>query len=388
MPITNRIAEFAADMKAWRRHLHQHPELGFDTANTAAFVAERLREFGVDELHEGIAKNGLVALIHGQGAGPTIGLRADMDALPIVEETGAKHASLNAGKMHACGHDGHTTMLLGAARYLAETRNFAGTVALIFQPAEEDGGGGQAMVAEGMLERFNIAQVYALHTVPGKPLGHFFTNPGALMAADDTFHITIKGRGAHAAYPEEGIDPIVVGAQMVSAIYAVRARRLAGLDNTVISITQFHAGSADNIIPETAFVGGTVRTLSPETRKLVADLLPDLVANCAASFGASATLTYSPGYPITMNDPAKTAFAVEIARRIAGHDNVQDDIPPEMGVEDFSYLLEQRPGAYLFLGQGDGPGLHHPKFDFNDEAAPIGASFFAQLVEAAQTVKR
>lgn len=388
MPITNRIAEFATDMKAWRRHLHQNPELGFDTVETAAFVAARLREFGVDELHEGIAKNGLVAIIHGQGDGPAIGLRADMDALPIAEETGAAHASRTNGKMHACGHDGHTTMLLGAARYLAETRNFAGSVALIFQPAEEDGGGGQVMVAEGILERFSIAQVYALHTVPGLPLGHFFTNPGALMAADDTFHITIKGRGAHAAYPEEGIDPIPVAMQMVSAIYNLRSRVLAGLDNTVISVTQVHAGSADNIIPDTAFVGGTFRTLSAETRKKLAEMLPELVANCAASFGATAKLAFIPGYPITYNDADKTAFAVEIARRIAGHDNVDDDIPPEMGVEDFSYLLEQRPGAYLFLGQGDGPGLHHPKFDFNDEAAPIGASFFAQLVEAAQPVAR
>tara|TARA_R110002049_G_scaffold101432_9_gene246042 strand:- start:1624 stop:2790 length:1167 start_codon:yes stop_codon:yes gene_type:complete len=388
MPITNRIADYAADMKAWRRHLHQHPELGFDTVETAAFVAARLREFGVDELHEGIAKNGLVAIIRGQGDGPTIGLRADMDALPIVEETGAAHASRTTGKMHACGHDGHTTMLLGAARYLAETRNFAGSVALIFQPAEEDGGGGQVMVAEGILERFNIAQVYALHTVPGLPLGHFFTNPGALMAADDTFHITIKGRGAHAAYPEEGIDPIPVAMQMVGAIYNLRSRVLAGLDNTVISVTQVHAGSADNIIPDTAFVGGTFRTLSPETRRKLAEMLPELVANCAASFGATAKLAFIPGYPITYNNAEKTAFAVDIARRIAGHDNVDDAIPPEMGVEDFSYLLEQRPGAYLFLGQGDGPGLHHPKFDFNDEAAPIGASFFAQLVEAAQPAAR
>jgi len=388
MPITNRIADFAEDMKTWRRHLHQNPELGFNTVQTAAFVAARLREFGVDEVHEGIAKNGLIAIIRGQGDGPVIGLRADMDALPIVEETGAAYTSLTPGKMHACGHDGHTTMLLGAARYLAETRNFAGSVALIFQPAEEDGGGGQLMCQEAVLERFNIAQVYALHTAPGLPLGQFATTPGPIMGADDTFHITIKGRGAHAADPEMGIDPIAIGAQMVAAIYTIRSRMVAGQDNTVISVTQFHAGSANNIIPETAFVGGTVRTLSRETRSKIAALFPNLVQSCAAAFGATAKLTYIPGYPVTVNDPEKTAFAVDVARRISGHDQVKDDIRPELGVEDFSYFLEQRPGAYLYVGQGDGPGLHHPAFDFNDDAAPYGASFFAQLVEAAQPIRR
>ena len=388
MPITNRIAEFAEDMKTWRRYLHQIPELSFDTVQTAAFVAERLAEFGVDEIHTGIAKNGIIAIIRGQGDGPVIGLRADMDALPIEEETGAEYASGYPGKMHACGHDGHTTMLLGAARYLAETRNFAGTVALIFQPAEENGGGGQVMVNEGVLERFSISEVYALHTAPDFSLGSFITNPGTIMASDDTFHITIHGRGAHAASPNEGIDPIAIGAQMVGAINAIKSRMLSGLDDTVVSITQFHSGSADNIIPDTAFVGGTVRTLSVETRKKIADLFPRLVEGCAMSFGATATLNYIAGYPPTVNDRAKTAFAVDVARRLVGDQKVIDDTPPELGAEDFSYFLEKRPGSYLYLGQGKGPGLHHPKFDFNDEAAPIGASFFAQLIETALPVRR
>ncbi len=388
MPVINRIAEYFNDMKEWRQHIHANPELMFDTKKTADFVVKKLKEFGVDEIHEGIAQNGLVAIIKGQGEGPVIGLRADMDALPMSELNSFGHKSKVSGKMHACGHDGHTTMLLGAARYLAETRNFTGSVALIFQPAEEGGGGGQVMCQEGIMERFAIDQVYGVHNAPNFPVGQFMLNPGALMASADTFAITITGKGAHAAYPDQGIDPIMVAVQIIQAIQTIRSRNVPGLENLVISVTQIHAGTTDNIIPESAFVGGTVRNLNRETRAKVPELMQRIVDNTAAAFGATAVLDYEMGYPVTMNDPQKAAFAANIARDVAGADLVLDNIPPEMGAEDFSYMLEERPGAYLFIGQGDGAGVHHPEYDFNDEISPIGASYFVKLVEAAQPVSR
>ncbi len=388
MPIINRIAEYFNDMKEWRQHIHANPELMFDTRETADFVVGKLKEFGVDEIHEGIAQNGLVAIIRGQGAGPVIGLRADMDALPMSELNNFDHKSKIDGKMHACGHDGHTTMLLGAARYLAETRNFSGAVALIFQPAEEGGGGGQVMCQEGIMERFAIDQVYGVHNAPNFPVGQFMLNPGALMASADTFEINITGKGAHAAYPDQGIDPIMVAVQITQAIQTIRSRNVPGLENLVISVTQIHAGTTDNIIPETAFIGGTVRNLNRETRAKVPGLMQRIVDNTAAAFGATAVLDYEMGYPVTMNDPEKAAFAANIARDVAGADLVLDNIPPEMGAEDFSYMLEERPGAYLFIGQGEGANVHHPEYDFNDEINPIGASYFVKLVEAAQPVSR
>uniref|UniRef100_UPI004048111B M20 aminoacylase family protein n=1 Tax=Yoonia sp. TaxID=2212373 RepID=UPI004048111B len=374
MPVINRIADFTTDMTAWRRHLHQIPEVMFDCHQTAAFVAERLRDFGITEIHEGIATTGIVAIIEGQGEGPTIGLRADMDALPMQEETGLEYASTIDGMMHACGHDGHTTMLLGAARYLAETRNFKGRVALIFQPAEERGGGGEVMVKEGILDRFDIKEVYALHNAPGTPVGHFYTTPGPIMAAADDFDIHITGKGGHGAMPHDTIDPVVAAVSIAQAIQTIVSRNNYSQDNLVISVTQIHTGSADNIVPEKAFVNGTVRTFDRAVQGMVMARLEAIVAGAAISFGVAAELVYNVGYPATINDAGRTVFAANIAREIAGDSGVIDDSGPEMGAEDFAFLLNERPGAYLFVGNGDTAGLHHPASDFDDETEAAGAS--------------
>ena len=384
MPVLNRIADYSDQMTAWRRHLHQHPELGFDCHQTAAFVAERLAEFGVDEIHQGIGKTGIVAIIDGQGEGPTIGLRADMDALPMDEVTGAEWASTLPGRMHACGHDGHTTMLLGAAKYLAETRNFAGRVALIFQPAEEGGGGAEVMVQEGIMQRFDIASVYAMHNNPGQPVGSLWTTPGPIMAAVDTFEINVQGRGGHGATPHLTTDPIVAAVGIVNAIQTISSRNHNTADDLAISVTQIHTGSADNIVPDTAYICGTVRTFAPHVRQMVRKRMAQICDGQGASYDVKVALDYQQGYPATVNDADRTAFAVETAREIAGDANVADDKGREMGAEDFSYMLNERPGCYLFLGQGEGPGLHNPGYDFNDEIATIGASFLARLVERAQ----
>ena len=386
MPALNRIADWQAEMAGWRRHLHQHPELALDCYETAGFVAEKLREFGVDEVHQGIARTGIVALIRGQAPGPVIGLRADMDALPMTEETGAPHASTIPGKMHACGHDGHTTMLLAAARYLAETRNFAGTVALIFQPAEEAIGGARIMVEEGIIDRFGIGQVYALHNAPGIPVGDFYTTPGPIMAAVDTMHIHIKGLGGHGAYPHEARDPVVAACGMVMAIQTISSRNHNALGDLVISVTQIHTGTVDNVIPETAYINGTIRTFDPAVRDMVRARLPQIVAGTAVAYGVEATLNFEEGYPATFNDPAATAFAASVASEVGG--KVTTDAPREMGSEDFAYMLQKCPGSYLFIGNGATAGLHHPGYDFDDTAAPIGASFFARLVERAQPLPR
>ncbi|TNF57539.1 MAG: amidohydrolase [Rhodobacteraceae bacterium] len=384
MPVINRIAAFAEDMAAWRRHLHRIPELGLDCPKTAAFVAARLRDFGVDEVHEGIARTGIVAIIDGRAPGPTIGLRADMDGLPIAEATGLPYASEHAGRMHACGHDGHTAMLLGAARYLAETRNFAGRVALIFQPAEEAGGGAQVMVQEGVLERFDIAQVYALHNAPGVEEASFYTTPGPIMAAVDTFHVHVRGRGGHGAMPHETRDPVIAACGIAQAIQTIVSRNHYALEDLVVSVTQIHTGTVDNVIPDTAYINGTVRTFAAHVRTMVMDRMEAIVRGQALSYGVEAELDYEIGYPATVNDAEKAAFAAGIARDVAGADRVIADAGREMGAEDFSYMLERRPGAYLFLGQGPGAGLHHPEYDFNDAVAPVGASFLARLVERAQ----
>ncbi|MEQ6203495.1 M20 aminoacylase family protein [Sulfitobacter sp. HNIBRBA2951] len=386
MPVINRIADFAEDMTKWRRHLHTIPELSFDCPKTAAFIKERLEEIGVDEIHEGIAQTGIVAIINGTGEGRTVGLRADFDALPIEEETGVDYASTHPGKMHACGHDGHTAMLLGAAKYLAETRNFAGRVALIFQPAEEEGGGAQVMCAEGMMDRFDIAEVYGIHNFPGAdaPAGSFFTTPGPIMAAVDTFTITINGRGGHGAMPHEAADPVVAACGMVQAIQTIISRNTHSAQEKVISVTQIHTGSASNIIPDTAMVNGTVRTFDKDTQSLIHKRLKEIVAGQAAAYGVEAELDYEVGYPATVNTPEQTEYAASVARNVVGDAAVDANFPKVAGSEDFAYMLEERPGAYLFLSAGEGAGLHHPKFNFNDEIAPIGASFFVQLVEQMQ----
>ncbi|MCW1934624.1 M20 aminoacylase family protein [Pararhodobacter zhoushanensis] len=381
MPVLNRIADYAPQMTEWRRYLHQHPETRFDCEATAGFIAQRLRDFGITEIHEGIAQSGIVAIIEGQGDGPTIGLRADIDALPITEETGLPHASTVPGKMHACGHDGHTTMLLGAARYLAETRNFAGRVALIFQPAEEWGGGAEVMVKEGIMERFAIAQVYALHNAPGVALGRFEGRAGPLMAAVDTLTVTVTGRGGHGAHPEETVDPVAAIVQMVNALQTIVSRNRKGTDALVISVTQIHTGSADNIIPESGWFCATVRTYDKAVQDMVERRCSEIVQGVAAAMGVTAEITFERGYPATVNHEREFNTALSVAAEIGSE---AGDCEPVMGAEDFSFMLESRPGAYLFLGQGDSAGLHHPKYDFNDAVAPVGASFFARLVERMQ----
>lgn len=387
MPVLNRIASYAEEMKGWRRHLHANPELSFDCFETAAFIQDRLREIGVDEIHPGIAKTGIVAIINGQGDGPTIGLRADMDALPIQEITGAEYASTIPGKMHACGHDGHVTMLLGAAKYLAETRRFKGRVALIFQPAEEDGAGGMVMVNEGVMDTFKVDQVYGIHNAPNIPFGHFQTTPGALMASVDTAYVHLTGKGGHGATPHECVDPIVALVGMVSAVQTIIPRNVYALDEAVVSVTMVHSGTASNIIPEEAMFAATIRCFKPEVRALLKRRFYEIVEGHAAAYNVTARIDYDWGYPATINHADQAAFACEVASEIVGEDAVEGNSVREMGSEDFSYMLEARKGAYLFMGTGPGAGLHHAAFDFNDEAAPVGASFFARLVERAQPLE-
>ena len=387
MPVINRIAEFHDDMKTWRRHLHAHPELQYDCVQTAAFVSERLKEFGVDEIHTGIAETGIVAIIEGQGgAGPTIGLRADMDALPILEAGNVPYKSTVSGKMHACGHDGHTTMLLGAARYLAETRNFSGRVALIFQPAEEGGRGGLRMVEEGIMETFGITQVFGIHNGPNLPEGHIVTRPGALLSSPAMFTIEVRGKGGHAAMPHTTIDPLPAVVAIYQGIQTIASRNIEALDQVVVSVTTMNAGTAFNIVPDQAKLTGTVRTMKTESHDFVEKRMREICEHSAAAFNTTATLTYEAGFPATVNDAAKTAFAAEVARGVVGAAAVDDDFPPLMGSEDFSYMLNARPGAYVFLGAGPGADLHHPEYDFNDDISPVGASYFVKLVETAQPV--
>ena len=384
MPVINSIAANADQITAWRQHLHSIPELALECPKTAAFVAERLREFGVDELHEGIAQTGIVAIINGQGDGPTIGLRADMDALPITEETGVPYASTHPGKMHACGHDGHTAMLLGAAKYLAETRNFKGRVALIFQPGEEAGGGGEVMVQDGIMDRFDIGQVYAIHNAPNLELETFHTNPGPIMAAADTFHIYLNGKGGHAARPHDCVDPVPAACAMVQAFQTIVSRNLKPAERLVISVTQIHTGTTDNVIPETAYINGTVRTFDKSVQAMAVKRMEEIIAGQAAAYGIEARMEFEYGYPPTINSATEAQFALETAADVVGETRVDGEKEPVMGAEDFSYMLEARPGAYLMLGQGDGVGVHHPEYNFNDQIAPVGASFLARLVERAQ----
>ncbi len=384
MPILNRAAEMQEEVAGWRRHLHRNPELNFDVVETAAFVTDKLKSFGCDEVVTGIGRTGVVGVIRGRlGEGTVVGLRADMDALPITEITGKPYASENPGKMHACGHDGHTAMLLGAAKYLAETRNFAGTVTVIFQPAEEGGGGGNEMVKDGMMERFGIAKVFGMHNMPGLPVGQFALKPGAIMAATAEFTIRIKGRGGHAAMPHGTIDPVVIGSQLVGALQTIASRNTDPVESLVVSVTKFHAGDAYNVIPETAELAGTVRTLKKEVAKSAEQRLRDVCAGIAATFGAEIVLDYDANYPVTFNHPEETVFAGDVASGIAGEAQVHRAIQPLMGGEDFSYMLEARPGAFIFIGNGDSAGLHHPAYDFNDEVIPHGVSYWVKLAETA-----
>jgi hippurate hydrolase len=386
MPIVNRVVDLQPDIKAWRRDLHAHPELMYDVHRTAAFVAERLREFGCDEVATGLGRTGVVGVIKGRNpASPgdlkAIGLRADMDALPIEEETGASYRSTVPGKMHACGHDGHTAMLLGAARYLAETRNFAGDAVMIFQPAEEGGAGAAEMIADGLMDRFKIDQVYGMHNSPGMPIGSFATRPGPAMAATDHLDILIEGLGGHAARPHKSIDSVLVGAQLVTALQTIVSRSVDPLDAAVVSMCEFHAGNANNVIPQTARLSGTARSLTAEVRDLIEQRVREIVAGVAHMSGARIKLDYERSYPVLINHAAETDIAVRVASEVAGATNVQNDIPPVMGAEDFSYMLEARPGSFIFIGNGDTAGLHHPAYDFNDDAIVFGSSYWIKLVE-------
>jgi len=382
MPILNRAAELQDEVTGWRRTLHQNPELNYDVYQTAAFVAEKLESFGCDQVAGGVGRTGIVGIIRGNlGPGTTIGLRADMDALPIVEATGKAYASQNPGRMHACGHDGHTAMLLGAAKYLAETRNFAGSVAVIFQPAEEGGAGGLAMVEDGMMDRFGISQVYGMHNMPGLPVGQFAIRPGPIMAATAEFTITVKGRGGHAAMPHHAIDPIVIGSQIVAAMQTIASRSIDPLDSVVVTVTKFHGGDAYNIIPEQVELAGTVRTLRKEVAATAGDRIRAICAGIAAANGAKVEVDYDPNYPVTFNHPDQTVLAGNVAATIAGDGNVHREIQPLMGGEDFSYMLEARPGAFIFIGNGDTANLHHPAYDFNDEAIAHGVSYWVKLAE-------
>ncbi len=389
MPIINRFHELFDEVAEWRRDIHAHPELMFDVHRTAGLVEEKLKDFGCDEVVTGLGRTGVVGVIRGRdtASGRVIGLRADMDALPIVEETGAPYASENQGAMHACGHDGHTAMLLGAAKYLAETRNFDGTAVVVFQPAEEGGAGGKVMVDDGLMERFGIQEVYGMHNFPGLPVGQFAIRPGPMLAATDVFVIDIEGLGGHASRPHKCIDPTVVAASLTQSLQTIVSRSVDPLDAAVVSVTAFRSGDTFNVIPQTAQLKGTVRSLTPEVRDLVEERMGVLVEHQAAAFGARATLNYHRNYPVTANHERETGFAVEVARDIAGEAGVDADAPPVMGGEDFSFMLEARPGAFIFIGNGDTYGLHHPKFDFNDEAIPAGCSYWVRLVEKAMPAK-
>jgi len=385
MPVLNRIAEFHEEIAGWRQDFHAHPEVLYEVVRTAGIVEARLREFGCDEVVAGIGRTGVVGIINGRngGGGRTIGLRADMDALPVTEKTGKAYASTVTGKMHACGHDGHTAMLLGAAKYLAETRNFDGRVALIFQPAEEGGAGGKAMLDDGLVERFSIDEFYGMHNWPGMPAGHFGIRAGGIMAATDRFYIDITGQGGHAARPQTTIDPIVVAANMIVALQSIVSRNVDPLHSAVLSVTMVEAGEADNVISRTARITGTVRTLDGGVQDQIEERLARFVPQFAASFGAEAAVRYVRGYPVTVNAPGQTDFAAQVARDVVGAERVDEDAPPSMGGEDFSFMLAARPGAYIFLGNGDSPELHTDTYDFNDDVIPVGATYWVRLAEKA-----
>ncbi|MDV4143884.1 M20 aminoacylase family protein [Shimia sp. FJ5] len=382
MPIRNRIAEMQENITEWRRHLHQHPELLYDVHKTASFVVERLEGFGVDEITPGIGQTGVVAVIKGKSdtKGRVIGLRADMDALPIEEASGVDYASTVPGKMHACGHDGHTAILLGTAQYLSETRNFDGTVVLIFQPAEEGGAGGKAMCDDGLMERWGIQEVYGLHNMPGLPVGSFATRPGPLLASADEFGIVVKGKGGHAAAPHEAVDTTLVAAQIVVALQSIVSRSVNPIHRVVLTVGTFESDSnASNVIAHRVRMKGTVRTLDPEGRGLAEMRIRKIAEHTAQAYGAEAEVTWDEGYPVTINTEAETAYAVDAARAVS--DNVDEVTDPIMPAEDFSFMLQERPGAYIFLGNGEGPMCHHPAYIFEDDAIPFGCSWFAELVE-------
>ena len=386
MPVKNRIAALLPEITEWRHDFHRHPELLFDVHRTAARVADLCRSFGCDEVVTGIGRTGVVAVIKGRtDSGRVIGLRADMDALPIREQTGLDYASTEPGKMHACGHDGHTAMLLGAAKYLAETRNFDGTCICIFQPAEEGGGGGREMVADGMMDRWGIQEVYGMHNMPGIPVGQFAIRPGAMMAAADTVEITVTGKGGHAAKPHECIDTTVLAAHIIVALQTIASRGVDPLKQVVVSICTVATDStAHNVIPQQVVMKGTIRTMDFAVQDYVEARVRDIATGIAQTLGGHAEVNYQRGYPVTCNAEANTRYAIDVARTVSGQ--VNEDTPPVMGAEDFSYMLLERPGAYIFVGNGDTAMVHHPAYNFDDQVIPFGASWYAGMVEARMPV--
>ena len=381
MPIINRISDFHEKMIEWRRDIHSHPELAYQEKRTAKKVVELLKEFGVDEIHEGIGGTGVVGVIK-NGKGPKIGLRADMDALPITEKNQSGHTSTNKGVMHACGHDGHTTMLLGAARYLSETRNFKGEVILIFQPAEEGFAGAKAMIEDGLFKKFPVKSIYGMHNVPGVKSGHLDVGPGPRMAAADNFEIKINGKGAHGAMPDQSIDPIVCGSAVVQALQSLVSRNSDPRKTLVVSVTQFNSGHANNVIPDFAQLAGTIRYFDKETGQFIRSKFPKIVNDICEAFGANAEINYKEGYPPTINENSSAKFALEVAKDVAG-ENASENQVPMMGSEDFSYFLQEKPGAYAWIGNGNSASLHNPSYDFNDDVLPIGASFLSRIAEKA-----
>ena len=383
MPVKNRFAELLPEITAWRRDFHENPELLYEVHRTAGKVADLLREFGCDEVVEGIGRTGVIGVIKGKTdtKGNVIGLRADMDALPIIEQTGLEYASKTLGKMHACGHDGHTAMLLGAAKYLAETRNFDGTAIVIFQPAEEGGAGADAMLKDGIIDRWGIKEFYGMHNMPGLPVGTFAIRPGPMMAAADQFEIIVTGKGGHAAKPHECIDTTLTAAQIIVALQSVVARNIDPLKNAVISVCVVSTDStAHNVIPQVVKLKGTARSLDPGVRKQLEEGIKRVATNVASAMGARAEVDYQPGYPVTVNDDQAAIWAADVARGVAG--DVKEDMQPMMGGEDFSYMLIEKPGAYIFVGNGDTATLHHPSYNFDDNAIPAGASWYAGMIEA------
>ena len=384
MPIVNRVADLHDEITEWRRDLHAHPELQYDVHRTAGAVSEKLKSFGCDDVVTGLGRTGVVGVIRGsKPGGKVIGMRADMDALPIEEATTVAYKSTVPGKMHACGHDGHTAMLLGAAKYLAETRNFAGTAVVIFQPAEEGGAGARAMMDDGLFDRFGIEEVFGMHNYPGMPIGQFAIRSGPMMASTDTISIDLEGVGGHAAWPHFGVDTVLVGAQIVNQLQSIVARNVDPLHAAVISICMFQAGHADNVIPQQAKLRGTARALSPKVRDLLQKRVREVVEGTARTYGAKAELTYTTGYPVLVNEERKTAFAAGVAREVAGKDKVNTDCAPLMGAEDFAFMLQERPGAFIYIGNGNSAQLHNPAYDFNDEAIPVGTSYWVRLAETA-----
>ena len=387
MPIKNRYAEMLDEIIGWRRDFHAHPELLFEVHRTAGKVAEMLRGFGCDEVVEGIGRTGVVGVIRGRASdsGRVIGLRADMDALPINEATDLDYASNTPGMMHACGHDGHTAMLLGAAKYLAETRNFNGTAIVVFQPAEEGGAGGLEMCRDGLMERFGIQEIYGLHNAPGLPVGHFAIRPGALLASSDEFEIVVTGKGGHAAEPHKSVDTTLVAAQILISLQTIVSRNIDPLHRVVVTVGAFQTDSeASNVIANQVRMAGTVRTLDAENRAFAEKRIREVAEGTATAMGASVEIKWERGYPVTMNTPDNTVYAADVARSITG--DVIDNVDPIMPAEDFSYMLEERPGAYIFVGNGESAMCHHPAYNFNDEAIPFGSSWYSGMIEARMPV--